>query len=185
MIEETYEELRDAISKAHDALKREMAKIRTGRANPAILDSVRVDYFGTPTPLKQLAAITVPEARLIVLKPFDKSQTPAIERAINTARLGLNPSTTGDIIRVPMPPLTEERRKDYVKVAKAKGEESKVAIRKARHDAKDMIDELEKSKEISEDDKKRALKKIEEIVKAGSATVETIVAKKEVDILEV
>ncbi len=185
MLAETLEELKTDIAKAHEALKRDLAKIRAGRANPDILDSVRVDYYGSPTPLKQLASISVPEARLIVLKPFDRSQMQVIEKAIMETQLGLNPSHDGEIIRIPMPPLTEERRKELVKLARKSGEDSKVAIRKARHDAKDMIDSLQKEGEVGEDDAGRAKKELEEIVKTGTTRVDEIVSKKEADILEV
>jgi ribosome recycling factor len=185
MLAETLEELGAAIDKAQEALKRDLAKIRAGRANPAILDGVRVDYYGSPTPLKQLSSLSVPEARMIVLKPFDRTQIQVIEKAIMEAQLGLNPSNDGEIIRIPMPPLTEERRKDLVKVARKSGEECKVAIRKARHDAKDMIDSLQKEGEVGEDDADRARKELEEVVKAGTGKVDEIVGKKEADILEV
>jgi ribosome recycling factor len=185
MLNETLEELNEAIKKAHESLKRELAKIRAGRANPGILDGVRVEYYGTPTPLKQLASVSVPEARLIVLKPFDRSQIQPIEKAIMEAQLGLNPSNDGELIRIPMPPLTEERRKELVKVARKSGEDGKVAIRKARHDAKDMIDSLQKEGEVGEDDAERARKELEEIVKTGTHRVDEIVSKKEADILEV
>jgi len=185
MLAETLEELGAAIDKAQEALQRDLAKIRAGRANPAILDGVRVDYYGSPTPLKQLSSLSVPEARMIVLKPFDRTQIQVIEKAIMEAQLGLNPSNDGEIIRIPMPPLTEERRKDLVKVARKSGEECKVAIRKARHDAKDMIDSLQKEGEVGEDDADRARKELEEVVKAGTGKVDEIVGKKEADILEV
>ncbi|MEM8607739.1 MAG: ribosome recycling factor [Myxococcota bacterium] len=185
MLAETLEELKNDIGKAHEALKRDLARIRAGRANPDILDAVRVDYYGSPTPLKQLASISVPEPRLIVLKPFDRSQMQVIEKSIMETQLGLNPSNDGEIIRIPMPPLTEERRKDLVKLARKSGEDSKVAIRKARHDAKDMIDSLQKDGDVGEDDADRARKELEEIVKGGTTRVDEIVAKKEADILEV
>jgi ribosome recycling factor len=185
MLTETLEELNDAIAKAHESLKRDLAKIRAGRANPAILDGVRVEYYGMPTPLKQLASISVPEARMIILKPFERSQIQPIEKAIMEAQLGLNPSNDGEIIRIPMPPLTEERRRELVKVARKAGEECKVAIRKARHDAKDMVDSLQKEGEVGEDDAERARKELEEVVKTGTNRVDEIVSKKEADILEV
>ena len=185
MLTETLDELKAAIEKAHEALRRELAKIRAGRANPDILASVRIDYYGTPTPLIQLASISVPEARLIVLKPFDRSQIQAIEKAIMEGQLGLNPSNDGEIIRIPMPPLTEERRKELVKHARKGGEDCKVAIRKARHDAKDMVDTLQKEGEVGEDDADRARKELEEIVKGGTSRADEIVGKKEADILEV
>lgn len=185
MLADTLKELNEAIDKAHEALKRDLAKIRAGRANPAILDGVRVDYYGSPTPLKQLASISVPEPRMLVLKPFDRSQMQVIEKAIMEAQLGLNPGNDGELIRIPMPPLTEDRRKDLVKVARKSGEECKVAIRKARHDAKDMIDSLQKEGEVGEDDADRARKELEEVVKNGTSKVDDIVAKKEADIMEV
>lgn len=185
MLNEILEELHDAIERAHESLKRDLAKIRAGRANPGILDGLRVEYYGSPTPLKQLASISVPEARLIVLKPFDRSQIQPIEKAIMEAQLGLNPSNDGELIRIPMPPLTEERRKELVKVARKAGEDCKVAIRKARHDAKDMIDSLQKEGEVGEDDAERARKELEEVVKTGTSRVDEIVSKKEADILEV
>ena len=185
MLAETLEELGAAIDKAQEALQRDLAKIRAGRANPAILDGVRVDYYGSPTPLKQLSSLSVPEARMIVLKPFDRTQIQVIEKAIMEAQLGLNPSNDGEIIRIPMPPLTEERRKDLVKLARKSGEDCKVAIRKARHDAKDMIDSLQKEGEVGEDDADRARKELEEKVKGGTSKVDEIVNKKEADILEV
>ncbi|NOQ83624.1 MAG: ribosome recycling factor [Myxococcales bacterium] len=185
MLAETLEELGGAIGKAHESLKRDLSKIRAGRANPGILDGLRIDYYGTPTPLNQLASISVPEARMIVLKPFDRTQMQPIEKAIMEAQLGLNPSNDGEIIRIPMPPLTEERRKDLVKLARKSGEECKVAIRKARHEAKDMIDSLQKEGEVGEDDADRARKEFEEKVKVGTSRVDEIVGKKETDILEV
>jgi ribosome recycling factor len=185
MIDEALEELRGAISKAHEALRAELAKLRTGRANPDLLESIRVDYYGTPTPLKQLASISVPEARMLTVKPFDRSQIKAIERAIMEGELGLNPQNDGELIRVPMPPLTEERRKDLVKMARKVGEDAKVSIRHARHEAKDLLDTLKGEGEASEDDVERAKKELEEVVKAGQAKVDEIVAKKEHAIMEV
>lgn len=185
MLAETLEELGTSIDKAHESLKRDLAKIRAGRANPGILDGLRIDYYGTPTPLNQLASVSVPEARMIVLKPFDRTQMQPIEKAIMEAQLGLNPSNDGEIIRLPMPPLTEERRKDLVKLARKSSEDCKVAIRKARHDAKDMIDSLQKEGEVGEDDADRARKELEEKVKVGTQRADEIVNKKEADILEV
>ncbi|MBK8593732.1 MAG: ribosome recycling factor [Sandaracinaceae bacterium] len=185
MLDETLQDLRESIEKAHEALRRDLAKIRTGRANPGILDGVRVDYYGTPTPLKQMAGINVPEARMITLKPFERSSINLIESAIRNAQLGLNPSSDGELIRIPIPPLTEERRRDLAKTARKEGEECKIAIRKARHDAKDMLDELEKSGDVGKDDAARALKDFEAIVKDGVTKVDDMVAKKEEDIMKV
>lgn len=185
MLDETLQDLRESIEKAHEALRRDLAKIRTGRANPGILDGVRVDYYGTPTPLKQMAGINVPEARMITLKPFERQSINLIESAIRNAQLGLNPSNDGELIRIPIPPLTEERRRDLAKGARKEGEECKIAIRKARHDAKDMLDELEKSGDVGKDDAARALKDLEAIVKDGVTKVDELVAKKEEDIMKV
>jgi len=185
MINEALKELESGIEKAQVALKRELSKIRTGRANPDILDSVRVDYYGSPTPLQQLASISVPEARLILVRPFERTQIQAIERAIMERQLGVNPQNDGEVIRIPIPALTEERRKEFVKQARKVGEDCKVAIRKARHDAKDMIDALEKDGDVGKDEAARGLKSLEEIVKAGSAQVDEIVAGRERDILKV
>ena len=185
MIREALEELENAIVKAHEALRRDLAKLRTGRANPDLLDSLRVDYYGTSTPIGQMANIAVPEARLLTVKPWDKGQVKMIEKAIMESDLGLNPQTDGDLIRIPMPPLTEERRKDLVKLARKQSEECRVAIRKARHDAKDILDAIESDGDASADDCDRARKKLEEIVQTGTAKVDEIVSKKERDILEV
>jgi ribosome recycling factor len=185
MVEETLEDLKSSIAKAHEALKRELAKLRTGRANPALLDSIRVDAYGSPMPIAQMATINVPEARMLTIKPWDKTQIKAIEKALVQSPLGLTPMNDGEIIRVPLPPLTEERRKELSKLAKRAGEDSKVVIRKARHDAKEMIEGLVDEKDIGEDDGERAQKEIEELIQRGTAEVDAIVGRKEKDILEV
>jgi ribosome recycling factor len=185
MIKETLEELESSIAKAHDALKRELTKIRTGRANPAILDSIRVESYGSTMPLSQMATIGVPEARMLTVRPWDKSQIKIIEKAIVTSSLGLTPQNDGEMIRVPMPPLTEERRKEFVKIAKRAGEDVKVAIRKSRHEAKDMLDALKDDSDVSADEIERTLKKVEEIIQKGNADVDAMIARKEKDILEV
>lgn len=185
MIDETLEELDQSIQKAVEALRRELAKIRTGRAHPSLLDSVRVDNYGAQMPLSQMATINVPEARMLTVKPWDKSQIKAIEKAIVQSPLGLNPQNDGELIRVPLPPLTEERRKELVKLARAAGEDTKVAIRHARREANDMIDSLKNDKDISEDDADRAKKRIDDTVHGGTDSVDKVVGKKEKDILEV
>jgi ribosome recycling factor len=185
MIAETLEDLKGSIAKAHEALKRDLAKIRTGRAHPSLLDSIRVEAYGQQSPISQMASIGVPEPRMLTVKPWDKSQIKIIEKAIVQSPLGLTPMNDGEIIRVPMPPLTEERRKEFVKLAKRSGEETKVAIRKARHDAKDLIDTLVKDKEVGEDDGKRAMEKVEELIQKGVSEVDGLVSRKEKDILEV
>lgn len=185
MIDDVHRDLRGSISKAHEALKRELAKVRTGRANPSMLESVRVDYYGTTTMLSQMASINVPEPRLLTVKPWDKTVMKAVERGIREAELGLNPQIDGDIIRVPIPALTEERRKEMVKLAKKDGEECKVAIRISRREALELLSELAKEGEASEDEVDRAKKKAEEIVADGTKQVDAIVSQKEKDVLEV
>src|SRR6187402_3893580 len=170
MIDDVLNELRQAIEKSKDALRRETAKLRTGRAHPSMLDSIRVDYYGQTTPLGQMATVSVPEPRLLTVKPWDKSQVKAAEKALRESDLGLNPQVDGDLIRVPVPPLSEERRKDLVKIAKKNGEDCKVAIRKSRHDALDLLGEMKG--DASEDDIERAKKKAEEIVSAAGQDVD-------------
>jgi ribosome recycling factor len=185
MLEDVHKELVAAIAKAHDVLKRDLSKLRAGRANPALLDGVKVDYYGTLTVLSQMAHINVPEPRLITVKPWDKTQVKAVEKALRESDLGLNPQADGDIIRLPLPALTEERRKDFVKLAKKYGEECKVTIRKARHDALDMLGQIDAEGEASADDVDRAKKRTEETVADASKQVDSTVGHKEKDILEV
>jgi ribosome recycling factor len=185
MLNDVQSELQSGIAKAHEALKRELAKLRAGRASPNLLDNIRVDYYGTPTPLTQMAHVNVPEPRLITVKPWDKSQIKAVEKALRESDLNLNPQVDGDLVRIPLPPLTEERRKEFVKIAKKYGEECKVTIRKARHDALDMLNQIDADGEASGDDVDRAKKKAEETVAEGVKQVDVMVAHKEKDILEV
>lgn len=185
MVEDVISELESSIARAHEALRRELAKLRTGRAHPGMLDSIRADYYGTPTPLGQMANISVPEPRMLSVKPWDKSAVQAVDRAIRESDLGLNPQVDGDLIRVPIPALSEERRKDLVKVAKRQGEDCKVAIRKARHDAIAMLNDLKKEGELSEDDAERAKKRVEEVVGAAGQVVDTTIQSKEKEILQV
>ena len=185
MIDDVHKELSTAISKAHDVLRRDLLKLRAGRANVSLLDGIRVDYYGTMTPLGQMAHVHVPEARLITVKPWDKSAVKSVEKAIRESDLGLNPQPDGDLIRIPLPPLTEERRKEFVKIARKYGEECKVSIRKARHDALDFLNKLESDGEASADDVERGKKKSEEVVADATKQVDTMIAHKEKDILEV
>ncbi len=185
MIEETLEELRGSIGKAHENLRRELSRIRTGRASPDLLDSIRVDYYGQPTPISQMASIAVPEPRLLTIKPWERNQIKAIESAIVTSPLGLNPQNDGEIIRTPMPALTEQRRKELAKLARGHTEDCKVAIRKARHECKDMLAQTDKDGDASSDDVERAMKAMEDLVKDGTAKADEIVAAKEKDILQV
>jgi ribosome recycling factor len=185
MIDDVILELESSIEKAEEALKRELSKLRTGRAHPGMLESLRVDYYGTPTPIAQMAAVNVPEPRLLTIKPWEKSAVQLIDKAIRESNLGLNPQTDGDLIRVPVPPLSEERRKDLTKIARKTGEESKIAVRKARHDALDMLNELKAGKEVSEDAVERAKKRVEDIMSLAGTKVDGLVAAKEKEILTV
>jgi ribosome recycling factor len=178
-------ELTEQIKRTIEAMKVQMGKIRTGRASAAMLDAVRVDYYGTPTPLAQCAAIGVPEARLITVKPWDKSILKAIEKAIHEANIGLTPQSDGEIIRLPIPPLTEQRRKEIAKQVKGIGEEHKVAVRNERRDANEKIKTLLKDKKITEDDKKRAEERVQKETDAGIAQVDDVVGKKEKEVMEV
>lgn len=159
--------------------------LRTGRANASMLDGVTVDYYGTPTPLAQAASIKVPEAALIVLEPWDKSMVGPIEKAIRTADLGLNPASDGKVIRVPVPMLTEERRKDLVKKAHAMAEEARTAIRQVRRDGNDKLKKMLKNHEISEDDEKRALDEIQKLTDKHIDEVAKVLSHKEQDIMAV
>lgn len=185
MLDDTQKELVASIAKAHEALKRDLTKLRAGRANPNLLDGIRVDYYGTLTPLAQMAHVNVPEPRLLTVKPWDKTQVKPVEKALRESDLGLNPQTDGDLIRIPLPPLTEERRKEFVKIARKYGEECKVTIRKARHEALDMLTELDEGGEASADDVERAKKKVEETVSESVKQVDVIIGQKEKDIMEV
>ena len=185
MTDDVVKDLSVSITKAHEALKRDLSKLRTGRATSAMLDNIRVDYYGVPTPLNQMANVNVPEPRLLTVKPWDKSVMKSVEKAIRDADLGFNPQMDGDLIRIPIPALNEERRKELVKIARKNGEECKVAIRKVRHDALDMLSEYEKDGELSADDVDRGKKKVEETVAEGVKQIEAILTHKEKDILEI
>jgi ribosome recycling factor len=185
MLDDVHKELVSSIAKAHDVLKRDLAKLRAGRANTNLLEGIRVDYYGTMTPLAQMANIAVPEPRLLTVKPWDKTAMKSVEKALRESDMGLNPMTDGDLIRIPLPPLTEERRKEFAKIARKYGEECKVSIRKARHEALDMLKEIDDGGDASTDDVDRAKKKVEETVAESGKTVDTIIGQKEKDIMEV
>lgn len=185
MIKETIDDLKSSIKKAEESLRRELAKVRTGRANPDVLDGVRVEYYGTPTPLKQMASISVPEPRMILLKPFDRSTISTIERAIGAADLGLNPSNDGEIIRIPMPPLTEERRRDLTKVVKHEAENARVAIRNVRRDVLQDLKEMLKEKMISEDVERKAHEEVQKLTDRHVADVDAAMHEKEKELMQV
>ncbi len=185
MVNDILKDLEGGIAKAQDALKKELQKVRTGRANLALLDGVRVDYYGTPTPLNQVASLSTPDARLIVIKPWEKKLCGAIEEAVRKAELGVNPSSDGELVRIPIPALTEERRRDLTKVVRRMGEDAKVAIRNQRREANELLKEYAASGDISDDDSAQGLKKVQAVVDKGIARVDEVITKKEAEIMEV
>lgn len=184
MLEEAQEKAKDGMDKALERLKKELSRVRAGRANPGMLDDVKVDSYGTQLPLKQAATVTAPDARMLVIKAFDRNTIPSIERAINNSQLGLNASNDGVVVRVPIPALTEERRKDLTKQVHSHGEDAKISVRQARREANDSLKQSEKDKDISEDDLKRGLDNIQTLTDALVKQVDDIVASKEKEILE-
>jgi len=183
--DDVLKDLHERIGKTLDTLRHELTTVRTGRASLHMLDGVRVDYYGTPTPLNQVATLSVPEPRLIVAKPWEKNMIPVIEKAIRDANLGFNPMSDKDMVRVPIPPLTEERRKEIVKQVKHKGEEFKVAVRNERRDAKELLEASQKDGEVSEDEAKKALDKVQKETDEGVRQIDAIVAAKEKDVMQV
>lgn len=185
MVEDILHETEDKMKKANDALRRELQNIRTGRAVPGLIEKLPVEAYGTTTPLNQLGSVSVAEARLLVVQPWDKGTISAIEKAIQKSDLGLNATNDGKVVRVPFPPLTEQRRKDLVKVVKTKVEESKVALRNIRRDHNDDLKELLKEKLIGEDEEKRGQEKIQQLTDKYGHEADQIGQHKEQEILEV
>jgi ribosome recycling factor len=185
VIEETLLEAEEKMEKAVVVAKEDFAAIRTGRAHPAMFNKIVADYYGAPTPINQLASFSVPEPRMAVVTPFDKSALRNIEQAIRDSDLGVNPSNDGNIIRVVFPELTEERRRDYIKVAKHKAEDAKVSIRSVRRKAKDAIDKLIKDGEVGEDEGRRAEKELDDLTAKYVAQVDELLKHKEAELLEV
>ncbi|SDM75526.1 ribosome recycling factor [Lentzea albidocapillata subsp. violacea] len=185
MIDETLLDAEEKMEKAVSVAKENLSSVRTGRATPSMFNRIHIDYYGSMTPLNQMASITVPEARMAVVKPYDAGQLNAIEKAIRDSDLGLNPSNDGSIIRIVIPQLSEERRRDMVKVAKSKGEDAKVALRGVRRKAKEEIDKLVKDGEVGEDDGARGEKELEALTHRYVAQVEELVKHKEAELLEV
>ena len=185
MIEETLFDAEEKMEKAVTVAKDELSTIRTGRATPAMFSRIHLEYYGTPTPLNQVASISIPEARMAVVKPYEPNQLPAVERAIRDSDLGVNPSNDGSIIRVVFPQLSEERRKEMIKVAKHKGEDAKVSIRNIRRKAKDELDRLVKDGESGEDDVVRAEKELQNLTDKYVHAVDELVKHKESELLEV
>lgn len=184
MLDEIFEDLKERMDKTISALERDLKKVRTGRASAALLDGIRVDYYGAPTPLNQMASISVPEARLLLIQAWDPQVLGDIEKAILKSELGLTPMNDGKVIRISIPPLSEERRKDLVRVVRKMAEENKVAIRNIRRDANDMLKDLKKEKEISEDDQFRAQDEVQKITDGFIKKVDETIEVKEKEILE-
>ena len=166
-------------------LKKELATLRTGRATPALVEHIKVDYNGVPTPLNQLASISVPEARLLVIHPWDKSSINEISKAIQKSELGLNPASDGNVIRIAVPPLSEERRQEMTKLVRKRAEERRVSIRNLRHEAMNRLKDLEKNKEISQDDQKRAETQLQKLTDSYIATGDQVAKDKETELMEV
>ena len=185
MIAESLRDAEDKMTKAVGVAKEDFAGIRTGRANPAMFNKITADYYGTPTPVNQLASFTSPEPTLMVVTPYDKGALAAIEKAIRDSDLGVNPVDDGMVIRVAFPPLTEERRKEYIKVAKHKAEDAKVSIRNVRRHAKDQLDKLSKDGDASEDDVRRAEKHLDDLTHKFTNQVDDLLKHKEAELLEV
>jgi len=185
VIDETLFDAEEKMDKAVHVAREELGGLRTGRATPSSFARLVVDYYGAPTPIPQMASVTVPEARMAIIKPYDVSQLGAIEKAIRDSDLGVNPSNDGSIIRVVFPQLTEERRRDLVKLAKAKGEDAKVSIRSIRRHTKDALDKLGKDGEVGEDDVRRAEVELDKLTGKYTGSVDEFVRAKEAELLEV
>ena len=185
MLQDIRKDAESRMQKSIDSLRNELSKIRAGRAHPSLLEHVRVDYYGTETPLTQVANVTVQDARTLAVSPWEKDMVGKIERAILESDLGLNPATNGTLIRVPLPPLTEERRRELGKVVRNEGENAKVAVRNVRRDANNDVKELLKEKEVSEDDARRTEDDVQKITDRFVKEIDEIVKDKEADLLEV
>lgn len=184
-IDSIIKDAENRMKKSVEAVLHEMEKIRTGRANASLLDHVKVDYYGTPTPVNQVASVTTIDARTLSVKPYEKNMLQAVEKAILESDLGLNPATSKDFIRVPIPPLTEERRKELGKLVRGEGENGKVAVRNIRRDSNHHLKDLLKEKEITEDDDKRAEGQVQKLTDSFIAEIDALVEKKEKDLMEI
>lgn len=185
MLADIKSDARSRMNKSLESLRNELAKIRTGRAHPSLLEHVHVDYYGTEVPVGQAATVAVEDARTLMVTPWDKNMVPVIEKAILTSDLGLNPTTAGTVIRIPLPPLTEERRRELGKVVHHEGENAKIAIRNIRRDANHHLKELLKDKDITEDDERRSEQEIQELTDLAVSKVDEIVGEKEQELLEI
>lgn len=185
MIDQISTQMKLHIDKTIDAFKKQLASIRTGRANTGLIEGVRVDYYGNPSPISQIANINIPDAKTLVVKPWEKNMLKAIEKAINEANLGLMAMIDGDLVRIPVPALTEERRKEFVKQARLKAEEAKLAIRNSRRDSNELLKTATKDGDISEDDEKRGLKHIQDATDSSIVHIDDLLKKKEEEIMTV
>jgi len=185
MIDDILGNAEERMKKTIEVLRKELASVRAGRANPSMLDKIQVDYYGTPTPINQMATITVPEPRLITIQPWDKAAIKDIEKAILKSDLGLNPANDGNVIRLPIPQLTEERRAELAKTSRKKAEESRVAIRNVRRDSIEAIKKAEKDKAIAEDDSKKGQERVQKLTDKSIKEIDEVIEKKEKEIMEV
>lgn len=185
MVSDVLKDVEGRMKKTVEVFRKELATVRTGRASPALLDRIEADYYGTPTPIKQMANISVPEPRLLVIQPWDKQSVGAIEKAILKSDLGITPQVSGTVIRLVIPPLTKERRQDLVKIVRKKAEEERVAIRNIRREGNEMIRDLEKEKEISEDQSAQALEEIQKLTDKYISEIDAVLGSKEKEIMEV
>lgn len=185
MIDEVYAQTKTSMTKSIEALQKDLKRIRTGRASLALLDGITVDYYGTPTPINQLATLSIPEARQIIIQPWDSRAVPEIEKAILKSELGLTPMNDGKLVRITLPPLTAERRKELVKVVRKMAEEFKVQIRNHRRDANELLKDMKKEKEISEDDLRKAQERVQKMTDEFINKIDAIVAEKETEIMEI
>ena len=181
MIDDIYADTKSSLQKAHESFKRELQKIRTGRANLAIVDGIKVEYYGAPTPLNQVAALNIADPRLITIKPWDKTLLTAVEKAIVAANIGITPSNDGELVRLPIPPLTGEVRKNLVKELKKKAEDARVVVRNLRRDANELI----KAADVGEDEEARGLKNVQKLIDDAIAKIDADTASKEKEIMEV
>lgn len=185
MIDEILTDAKTRMGKSVDSLRAELVKIRTGRAHPSLLDQIMVDYYGTDTPINQVANVTVEDSRTLAVAPWEKQMVAVVEKAIINSGLGLNPSTAGNLIRIPMPPLTEERRRELVKVVKNDGENAKIAVRNIRRDANSDFKELLKDKEVSEDESHQAEDNVQKLTDKYVTSIDEVIAVKEKELMEI
>jgi ribosome recycling factor len=185
VIEETLAEAREKMDKAVEFTQEDFGSIRTGRANPALFADIEIEYYGAPTPLQQLASFQTPEARTILVTPYDKGTLQDIENALRNSDIGANPANDGNIIRVVLPELTEERRKEYVKIVKGKAEDGKVSIRNIRRHAKDVLERIKKDGDAGEDEVTRAISELDDLTKSKVENIDSLLSQKEAELLEV